>query len=123
MEDWKYNELLESVNEMYGNLLNEKKGYKYAVARTFYEFETVCNEGETENLLVHLAMGEIILKNSKVFVGAVNAIKKEIGNINIEYLEEELSTEEIKDLLKRINNVSNRINEVVLDYDPSTDNY
>ena len=56
-----YSELLEAVREIYDNLLNEDRGYKYAIARTFYEFETVCNEGKTENLLVHLAIGEIIL--------------------------------------------------------------
>lgn len=68
-------------------------------------------------------MWEIILKHPKVFVGAVDAIKKELGNINIEHLEEELSTEEIKGFLKRVNNVSNRMNEVLLDYDPNTENY
>ena len=98
MEDWEYNELLESVNEVYGNLLNEERGYKYATGRTFYEFETVCNEGETENLLVHLAIGEIILGHPKVFVGVVDAIKKELGNIKSEYLDNELSPEEVEDL-------------------------
>ncbi|MDI3411023.1 Imm3 family immunity protein [Bacillus sonorensis] len=76
MEDWEYSELLEAVREIYDNLLNEDRGYKYAIARTFYEFETVCNEGKTENLLVHLAIGEIILTHPKVFVGVVDTIKK-----------------------------------------------
>ncbi|WP_210367739.1 Imm3 family immunity protein [Bacillus sp. REN3] len=123
MEEWEYNELLESVNDVYLDLLNEKRGYKYAIARTFYEFETVCNEGETENLLVHLAIGEIVLAHPKVFVGVVDSIKKALGHTNIEHLENELAPEEIEDLFTRKNNVINGINKVEIDYDPNADNY
>jgi len=123
MEDWEYNELLESVKEVYNNLLSEDRGYKYATARTFYEFETVCNEGKTENLLVHLAIGEIVLGHPKVFVGVVDTIKKELETTDKYNLENELSLEEVEDFLRRLNNVTNRINEVELDYDPNSDNY
>ncbi|MCF7619669.1 Imm3 family immunity protein [Bacillus sonorensis] len=123
MEDWEYSELLEAVREIYDNLLNEDRGYKYAIARTFYEFETVCNEGKTENLLVHLAIGEIILTHPKVFVGVVDTIKKELASIDMKELEKELSSEDVDNLLTRINHVNNKLNNVLLDYDPDAANY
>ncbi|GIN64610.1 MULTISPECIES: Imm3 family immunity protein [Bacillus] len=123
MEDWEYSELLEAVREIYDNLLNEDRGYKYAIARTFYEFETVCNEGKTENLLVHLAIGEIILTHPKVFVGVVDTIKKELASIDMKELEKELLSEDVDNLLTRINHVNNKLNNVLLDYDPDAANY
>ncbi|PFD97133.1 hypothetical protein COE15_08655 [Bacillus cereus] len=123
MEDWEYNELIEAVKEVYDNMLNEDRGYKYATARTFYEFETVCNEGETENLLVHLAIGEIIVTHPKVFVGVVDTIKKELGNIDRKELEKELVSEEVEDLLTRISNVNHKLKNVIQDYDSNADNY
>ncbi|PEE40895.1 Imm3 family immunity protein [Bacillus pseudomycoides] len=123
MEDWEYNELIEAVKEMYDNMLNKDRGYKYATARTFYEFETVCNEGKMENLLVHLAIGEIVVTHPKVFVGVVDTIKKELGSIDRKELEKELLSEEVEDLLTRINNVNHKLNNVILDYDPNADNY
>ncbi|SDY78913.1 Imm3 family immunity protein [Bacillus sp. 166amftsu] len=123
MEDWEYNELIEAVKEVYDNMLNEDRGYKYATARTFYEFETVCNEGETENLLVHLAIGEIIVTHPKVFVGVVDTIKKELGSIDRKELEKELVSEEVEDLLTRISNVNHKLKNVIQDYDSNADNY
>ncbi|MGG0763462.1 Imm3 family immunity protein [Bacillus paramycoides] len=123
MEDLEYNELIEAVKEMYDNMLNEDRGYKYATARTFYEFETVCNEGKMENLLVHLSIGEIVVTHPKVFVGVVDTIKKELGSIDRKELEKELLSEEVEDLLTRINNVNHKLNNVILDYDPNADNY
>lgn len=120
LKDWEYHELLEAVKETYEDFLRKNIGYRYAVARTFYEFETVCNEGKTESLLVHIALGEIVLTHEKVFVGNIEAIKKELTSVNLSQLENELTSEEIEDLSKRITNVLKGLEFVHIDYNPRT---
>lgn len=118
MEDWKYVELLNAVYETYEDFVARKLSYKLAFARTSYEFETVCNEGKTERLLVYTALGEIALTNEKVFIGAIDAIKKELTNANFDDLQHDLTPEEIDDLSKRIDHVLKGLESVQIDYNP-----
>ncbi|MBA4601543.1 Imm3 family immunity protein [Thermoactinomyces mirandus] len=118
MEDWKYDELLKAVKETYEDCIADKLSYRHAVAKTFYEFETVCNEGKTESLLVHTALGEILLHHEKVFIGNIEAITEELTNVNFDKLQHELTPEEIEDLSKRINRVLKGLECVQIDYSP-----
>lgn len=122
MEDWDYDELNETVKRVYDRLLNKSKGYKYAIARTFNEFETVCNEGETERLIVHLIIGEIILTHPKVYVGIVDVLRKELEYIDKNKLEKDLTLSERENLLVRIHNVQCNLDNVMLDHDPDVKN-
>lgn len=121
MRDWKYDELLNAVKETYDDFIKEDRNDRLAVAKTFYEFETVCNEGKTENLLVHVALGEIIRTHEKVFVGNYEAIKKELETVDVNQFQNELTSEEMKDLLNRIKKVLDDIENVQIDDDPNAD--
>ncbi|MBA4601735.1 Imm3 family immunity protein [Thermoactinomyces mirandus] len=118
MVDWQYDELLNAVKETYEDFVDRKLSYKLAFARTSYEYETVCNEGKTERLLVYTALGEIALTHEKVFIGVIDAIKKELTSVNFNDLQHELTPEEIEDLSKRINRVLKGLESVQIDYSP-----
>lgn len=117
MKNWAYDELFDAIKELYDDMLSEDRGYRYAVAKTFYEFETVCNEGRIENLIVHTAMGEIVISHERVFIGNIEAIKKHLSSFSSEELTNELTEEELKGLSQRIKTVLTALDTVELDYD------
>lgn len=121
MEEWNYDELLNAVEETYKDFVAGKLSYKLAFARTSYEYETVCNKGKTESLLVHTALGEIALTHEKVFIGSIKAIKRELANVNVNDLKHELTPEEIDDLSRRIDRVLKGLECVQIDYNPIAD--
>lgn len=118
MQDWQYNELFEAVNSRYNNFLNEKKGCKYALARTSYEFETVCNDGKTESIIVHTALGQIIINHENVYIGYLDSIRRELSNFSPSEVADELTANEITDLTKNINHVLTALEGMQIDYNP-----
>ncbi|WHY27086.1 Imm3 family immunity protein [Bacillus wiedmannii] len=113
MKDWEYNELFHAIREAYEELLNEERGYRYAIAKLADEFDNV---GKIEDVIVDTAIGEIAVNHHMVFVGRVKGITKRLSMFNLQEAEGELTVEEIKDLSIRINNVIEELKNVKSDY-------
>jgi hypothetical protein len=115
MENWEYDELFHTIKEFYEEFLEENRGYRYAVARLAYEFD---NLGEVEDVIVDTAIGEIVIKHEKVFVGTVEGIIKRLSSFPLEEAIGELSLGEVNDLSQRIERVLKGLREVTVDYNP-----
>lgn len=118
MKEWEFDELFDAVQETYGEFINKERGYRYAIARTFDEFD---NLGSVEDLIVHTAIGEIILLHDKVFVGNYEAINTELKNFNVKELENELTKDETKRLLEKIEVVLKELENIKIDYNPNSE--
>ncbi|MGG3889873.1 Imm3 family immunity protein [Metabacillus fastidiosus] len=118
MKDWEYDEIFGAINEDYNEYLTLNRGYRYAIARTFDEY---INLGRIEDFIVDTAIGEILITHDKVFIGHVEGIPKRLGMFNPKEAEGELTEEEIKDLLQRINRVIDGLKNAVVDYNPSAE--
>lgn len=113
MKDWEYNELFHAIREAY-----EERGYRYAIAKLADEFD---NLGKIEGVIVDTAIGEIAVDYHIVFVGRIEGITKRLSMFNPQEAEGELTVEEIKDLLGRINNVIEGLKNVKSDYKSSVE--
>jgi hypothetical protein len=118
MKDWAYNELFEAIQESYEELLEDGRGYRYAVAKLADEFD---NFGKIEDVIVDTAIGEFIVGHDKVFVGHIEGIIKRLSMFNPLDAEAELSQEEIKDLRRRIKSVIEGLKNVEVDYNPTAE--
>ncbi|WP_338780314.1 Imm3 family immunity protein [Metabacillus sp. FJAT-52054] len=118
MEDWTYNELFETIQEIYQEFLAQGRGYRHAIARIVDDFS---NLGKVEDIIVDVAIGEILITNDKVFVGYVEGITTNLNMFNPKEAEGELTSEEIKDLSRRINNVLAGLRKAEVDYNPSAE--
>ena len=78
MKDWEYNELLEAIQDTYEQLLDEDRGYRYAIARLADEFDHL---GEIEDIIVDTAIGEIAIEHDKVFVGRIEGITNRLKKV------------------------------------------
>lgn len=118
VKDWEYDEIFEAINEDYNEYLTLNRGYRYAIARTSDEY---INLGRIEDFIVDTAIGEILITHDKVFIGYVEGIPKRLGMFNPKEAEGELTEEEIKDLLQRINRVIDGLKNAEIDYNPSAE--
>jgi immunity protein Imm3 of predicted polymorphic toxin system len=118
MKDWEYNELFGAIQETYEELLDEDKGYRYAIAKLAEEFD---NLGKIEDIIVDTAIGEIAIGHEKVFIGRIEGIIKRLSMFNPQEAGDELTLEEIKDLSRRINKVIEGLKNVEVDYNPSAE--
>ncbi|MED4072308.1 Imm3 family immunity protein [Priestia endophytica] len=115
MENWEYDELFYTIKEFYEEFLGQNRGYQYAAARLADEFD---NLGKVEDVIVDTAIGEIVIKHEKVFVGTVEGITKRLSSFPLEEAIGELSLGEVNDLSQRIGRVLKGLRKVTVDYDP-----
>ncbi|MER2169257.1 MAG: Imm3 family immunity protein [Psychrobacillus psychrodurans] len=113
MEDWTYNELFETIEEVYKEFLSQNRGHRHAIARIVDDFN---NLGKIENIIVDVAIGEILINYDKVFIGYVESITKSLSEFNPKEAENELTLDEIKDLSRRINTVIEGLKNTEVDY-------
>ncbi|KMT63015.1 Imm3 family immunity protein [Paenilisteria newyorkensis] len=99
MKDWDYEELFEAINESYVEFLANGRGEKFAVARAFNEYADM---GIIEDIITDVAIGEILLSQDKVFIGYMEGITSRLSEVKKDNLKNELSSEEIENLLGRI---------------------
>ncbi len=118
MEDWTYNELFETIQEVYKEFLSQNRGHRHAIARIVDDFN---NLGKIEDIIVDVAIGEILITYDKVFVGYVEGITKSLSMFNPKEAEDELTLEEIQDLSKRINKVIEGLRNAEVDYNSSAE--
>lgn len=118
MKDWEYNELFDAIQETYEELLDEDRGYRYAIAKLADEFD---NLGKIEDLIVDTAIGEIAIVHDKVFVGRMEGITKRLSVFNPQEVGDELTLVDLKDLSRRINKVIDGLKNVEVDYNPSAE--
>lgn len=118
MKDWEYNELSHAIREAYEELLDEERGYWYAIAKVADEFD---NLGKIEDIIVDTAIGEIAVNHHMVFAGRIKGITKRLSMFNLQEAEGELTVEEMKGLSIRINNVIEGLKNVKSDYKSSVE--
>ncbi|EMY4798379.1 TPA: hypothetical protein QCW96_005596 [Bacillus pacificus] len=118
MKDWEYNELFEAIQETYKELLDEDRGYKYAIAKLSDEFD---NLGKIEDVIVDTVIGEIAIGHDKVFIGLIEGITRRLSKFKDIDASNELTKEEIADLTNRIEKVLVGLSKVEIDYNPSAE--
>ncbi|HWJ78616.1 MAG TPA: Imm3 family immunity protein [Niallia sp.] len=118
MKHWEYNELFDAIQETYEELLDENRGYRYAIAKLADEFD---NLGTIEDFVVDTAIGEIAIGHEKVYIGRIEGITKRLSMFNPEEAADELTLEEINDLSIRINKVIEGLKNVEVDYSSSAE--
>ncbi|MBY0595222.1 Imm3 family immunity protein [Bacillus bingmayongensis] len=118
MKEWGYNELFDVIQETYEELLDEERGYRYAIARLAVEFDSL---GKIEDVIAETAIGEIAITHDNVFIGRIEGITKRLSMFNLREVEDELTEEEIRDLTKRIKKVIDGLKSVEIDYNPSAE--
>ncbi|MCY9027178.1 Imm3 family immunity protein [Priestia megaterium] len=118
MEDWEYNEIFVAIQDTYEELLDEGRGYRYAIAKLADEFN---NLGKVEDFIVDTAIGEIAISHDQVFVGRIRGITERLGGFNQKEAEDALTLEEIKDLSRRINKIIEGLERVKADHNPSVE--
>jgi len=118
MKHWEYNELFDAIQETYEELLDENRGYRYAIAKLADEFD---NLGTIEDFVVDTAIGEIAIGHEKVYIGRIAGITKRLSMFNPEEAADELTLEEINDLSIRINKVIEGLKNVEVDYSSSAE--
>jgi len=118
VKDWEYNELFDAIQETYEELLDEDRGYRYAIAKLADEFDRL---GKIEDVIVDTAIGEIAIGHEKVFVGRIEGITKRLSMFNPQEAEDELTLEEIKDLSRRINKAIEGLRNAEVDYNYSAE--
>ncbi len=116
MNDWEYEELLQTVKRIYMNYIEQGVSERLALARTAYDFETVENEGELASIIVNVAIGHIISSHKKIFIGDLNYIIEILNKFETSKFADKLSNEELQDLSARINTVLETIKKMPLDY-------
>lgn len=120
MEDWTYNELFETIQGVYKEFLSQNRGHRHTIARIVDDFN---NLGKIEDIIVDVAIGEILITYDKVFVGYVEGRTKSLSLFNPQEAEDELTSEEIKDLSRRINKVIEGLKNAEVDYNPSAEQW
>lgn len=118
MNDWEYEELLQTVQRIYMNYIEQGLSERLAFARTLYDFETVKNEGELESIIVNVAIGQILSSHKKIFVGSLNYIIENLNRFEASEFADKLSNEQLQDLSARINNVLKLVKKMPLEYNP-----
>ncbi|CAI8783807.1 hypothetical protein PMEGAS67_08560 [Priestia megaterium] len=78
MKDWEYNEIFDAIQETYEELVDEGRGYRYAIAKLADEFD---NLGKVEDFIADTAIGEIAITHEQVFVGCIRGITERLGNL------------------------------------------
>ncbi|WP_375199398.1 Imm3 family immunity protein [Lysinibacillus sp. RS11] len=118
--DWNYYELLTSVYDTYLEYKGEKFSDYEALARTTYDFEVSMNDGEAEKATIRVALARIALTHSKLSVRAKELTWEVLTNLDIKRIREQLSTEEVEDLLERKDYVLCQYNDatISLNHDP-----
>ncbi|MED4651215.1 hypothetical protein COM13_09475 [Bacillus pseudomycoides] len=118
MEDWTYNELFETIQGVDKEFLSQNRGHRHTIARIVDDFN---NLGKIEDIIVDVAIGEILITYDKVFIGYVEGITKTLSLFNPQEAEGELTSEEINDLSRRINKVIEGLKNAEVDYNPSAE--
>ncbi|KWW22259.1 MULTISPECIES: Imm3 family immunity protein [Bacillaceae] len=118
MKDWGYNELFDAIQETYEELLEEDRGYRYAIAKLADEFDRL---GKIEDFIVDTAIGEIAIGHEKVYVGRIEGITKRLSMFIPQEAESDLTLEEIQDLSKRIKKVIQGLRNAEVDYNSSAE--
>ena len=111
------NELVENINEAYNEFIEKNRGERYAIARLFEEFGTYNNGDLVEDIVINMAIGEIVIEQESVFIGNLECIKKSLGKYeNVkEELKNEISEQELSEITVRINRVLNILDKMSID--------
>lgn len=111
------NELVENINEAYNEFIEKNRGERYAIARLFEEFDTYNNGDLLEDIVINMAIGEIVKKQDSVFIGNLECIKKSLEKYeNIkEELKNEITKQELEEITVRVNKVLNMLGKMRID--------
>jgi glutathionyl-hydroquinone reductase len=114
------NELVENINEAYNEFIEKNRGERYAIARLFEEFDTYNNGELAEDIVVNMAIGEIIIEQDSVFKGNLECIKKSLHKYeNVkEELKKEITEQELEQITVRVNKVLNMLEKMNIDTNP-----
>ncbi|MFF2484368.1 Imm3 family immunity protein [Paenibacillus sp. NPDC058071] len=91
--EWEYEELFEAINDGYEEYKAEYMSNSEAFARTVDDFEAVKNTGIFEKSIVTVALGELLIRQSKVFKMSKEYLLSTLESIDIKGLEPYLTPE------------------------------
>ena len=95
MIEWEYNELMEAVKNTYLRFLSTDQVKKHVIAKLVNEY---ANMGKLEDIIVDVAIGEIMIEQRIMLEGSFNAIRKNFKEFDTANAKDELSEKETEDL-------------------------
>ncbi|EPY6469403.1 Imm3 family immunity protein [Clostridium sporogenes] len=114
------NEAVDNINEAYDEFLQKDRGERYAIARLFEEFDVYNGCDLIEDIIVNMAIGEIIINQDSVFKGNLECIKKSLHQYeNVkEVLKKEITEQELGNITFRVTKVLNMLDRMNVDINP-----
>lgn len=112
---WYYEELTDELNKFFDqiNIDKIKENEDDLIATILKRFERDCKNTLSEKIIVYTTLVENLLKQKYTAVEGLQSIKEELQHFKVEdVLEEQLLEEERMNLVVRIDNVLNQLNNI-----------
>lgn len=114
-----YEEYKNYIYEDYDELVEEEKmSRREAIARTFYEYDMLAKESETDKAMVFVVFSEIIITHLKVLFTFKNYIEQAVQELDFTVIKQEnkLTLEQFNELFSRQKRVLQELKKMPLDY-------
>lgn len=114
--EWEYNELIEAINDSYQEYKDAHMSNSEAFARTAGDFETVNNIGTFEKAIVTVALGQLLVRQSKVLIISKENLLSTFESIDRNLLEQHLTPEQFENWLARKERILQEIDKKPVHY-------
>ena len=104
MEYWGYEEATRDIKDVYQDMISQNEGKERAIILTYNDFD---NMGKVEDIIVDVAVGELMIETGVGIKEYVNAISRRLSVFDPAIVGDELTQEELEDLIRRIKNMLN----------------
>lgn len=115
------NEMIEYISEAYRRFISEGRGYRYASARIFDEYDVFQYDSDAiiEDMITMLAIGELIINNECIFANHIKRLEQTYAKIQLftENVKGKIAENELNDILLRIRMVGAALKEATITYD------
>jgi len=115
-----YEEYKEYIYEDYDELIEEKMSKREAMARTFYEYDMLAKESETDKAMVFVIFSEIAITHTKVLSTFKDYLEQMLTELNFNKIKQEgyLKLEQYEELFSRKEYALQKLNQMPIDYYP-----
>lgn len=113
-----YEEYKEYIYEDYDELIEENMSKSEAMARTFYEYDMLAKESETDKAMVFVIFSEITITHTKVLSTFKNYLEQMLTELDFNKIKQEgnLALEQYEELFSRKEYALQKLNQMPIDY-------
>lgn len=115
-----YEEYKEYIYEDYDELIEENMSKSEAMARTFYEYDMLAKESETDKAMVFVIFSEIAITHTKVLSTFKDYLEQMLTELNFNKIKQEgyLKLEQYEELFSRKEYALQKLHQMPIDYYP-----